>query len=139
MCAKLVVTSGQLFRGARGRRHGKAVVKSATKRNPHGLARLLEFRRSSLKLTLQEVARRANAHGEPLPVSTIWRIEKGRLEPGARRLHLLLRIYGIEPNLASELATLEEGLGPLPEGDFETLYTGARGAWDRGDSREAHA
>ena len=115
------------------------MVKSATKRNPHGLATLLKFRRSSLKLTLQDVSNRADAEGEPLPVSTLWRIERGRLEPGARRLHLLLRIYGIEPSIASELATLEEGLGPLPTGDVETLYRAALSSWKRGDAKETLA
>ncbi len=49
-----------------------------------------------------------SALGEPLPVSSLDHIEKGKSEPGVRRLFYLLRLYGVPVQMVAELAELEE-------------------------------
>src|SRR5262245_52108013 len=98
------------------------------------VARLLEARRVDLGMTLDEVCRKAKARGAPLHIPTLWRIEKGRLDPGVVRLNVLLDIYGIEPDLASELASLESTVEELPTGNLFELHKEARRAWESGDA-----
>src|SRR5262245_3487654 len=104
-----------------------------TDRRALHIARLLESRRADLGLTLEEACRRASALGTPIHVPTLWRIEKGRLDPGVRRLTVLLDVYGIEPDLASELTTLQATVEELPTGDVVALHEEAKLAWNRGD------
>src|SRR5262245_30503250 len=103
------------------------------KRSTH-VARLLAARRADMGLTLDEVCRKADARGARLLIPTLWRIERGHLDPGVRRLNVLLDIYGIEPDLAAELASLETAVEDLPVGDLSTLHREARRAWEAGDA-----
>lgn len=105
---------------------------STSKRATH-VARLLAARRADLGLTLDDVCRKATQRGTPIHIPTLWRIEKGRLDPGTRRLNVLLDIYGIAPDLASELASLDSMVDALPDGDLFALHQEAKRAWERGD------
>ena len=105
---------------------------STSTRAPH-VARLLAARRADLRMTLEDVCRKATQRGTPLHIPTLWRIEKGRLDPGVRRLNVLLDIYGIAPDLASELASLDSIVEDLPTGDLFALHQEAKRAWEHGD------
>ena len=97
------------------------------------VARLLAARRADLGMTLDEVCRKATERGTPMHIPTLWRIERGRLDPGVRRLNVLLDIYGIAPDLASELASLDSMVEDLPTGDLFALHQEAKRAWEHGD------
>src|SRR5262245_66369215 len=89
-------------------------------RTARALADQLRRRREALGLTLQEVSRQAAELDEPVPVSTLSRIERGALDPGVRRLHVLLRIYRIDPVIAADIAQLDPRADESPAGETYT-------------------
>lgn len=95
---------------------------------------LLRDRRKGLKLTVAEVTRRLAATGTPIPHSTLIRIEQGKLDPGVRRLHHLLRLYEIPAELVADFVDLESMASrEAIEGDDEALYEKATALWRAGD------
>jgi len=108
---------------------GAAAVKPSI-----AVSKLLRERRAVHKLTLRAVSDRLVQRGERIPVSTLARIEQGKLDPGVRRLHLLLELYRVPPHLVADLVELEMlADAPQVEGDLETLYDTGVAAWKRGD------
>jgi transcriptional regulator with XRE-family HTH domain len=75
---------------------------------------LLRRKRSELGLTLREVSERLRDAGDAIPTSTLARIEQGKLDPGVRRLHHLLRLYNVPPHLVADLVEMEESAQELP-------------------------
>ena len=108
---------------------GAAAVKPSI-----AVSKLLRERRAEHKLTLRAVSDRLAERGERIPVSTLARIEQGKLDPGVRRLHMLLELYRVPPHLVADLVELEL-IAEVPpvEGDLETLYANGVAAWKRGD------
>lgn len=106
-------------------------------RTAGGLARQLRRRREDLGLTLQDVSRRAAALNEPVPVSTLSQIERGVLDPGVRRLNVLLRICGLDPVVAAELADLEARADALPDEDLPTLRSELDRYWKEGNAPQS--
>jgi tetratricopeptide (TPR) repeat protein len=98
------------------------------------VSRLLRERRKGLNLSLSEVARRLAQTGTPIPHSTLVRIEQGKLDPGVRRLHQLLRLYEIPPELVADFVDLENmSSKEAIEGDDDSLYERAIALWRAGD------
>ena len=67
------------------------------------VGRLLRRKRKDLRLTLREVSERMAERGDRIHVSTLVRVEQGKLDPGVRRLHLLLRLYDV-PRILSRIS-----------------------------------
>jgi tetratricopeptide (TPR) repeat protein len=104
------------------------------------VARLLRERRESLGLTLRSVETLTGDGGNPIPHSTLARIEQGRLDPGVRRLQQLLRLYGLSSQAAGELLDLEALAGAVPfERDPIKLRDLALAAWHDGRVSDALA
>ena len=59
------------------------------------VGRLFRNRRHEMRLTLRDVSERMEEMGERFPTSTLIRVEQGKLDPGVRRLHLLMKLYRI--------------------------------------------
>ncbi len=98
------------------------------------VGRLLRGRRRELGLTLAEVTRRLARRGERVPLSTLARVEQGKLDPGVRRLHRLVRLYDLPPPLVADILDLEESSAEIPASDdLETLYREGTEHWRRGD------
>jgi tetratricopeptide (TPR) repeat protein len=98
------------------------------------VGRLLRQRRKEMRLTLREVSERMADRGDRIPTSTLVRIEQGKLDPGVRRLHLLLRLYDLPAHLVADLVELE-GLAvePPAETDPEALFREGVECLQRGD------
>lgn len=80
------------------------------------------------------------ATGESLPPSTLARIEQGKLEPGVRRLHLLLRLYDIDAEQVADMVEFETAGVSLPDhGDLRRLLVEASEHWNSGRDSEAIA
>jgi len=78
--------------------------------------------------------------GNPIPFSTLGRIEQGQLDPGMRRLQRLLRLYHLPIQAAGDLLDLDDLLDELPsERDPTKLYKEGLAAWQKGDLRKAIA
>jgi tetratricopeptide (TPR) repeat protein len=76
-----------------------------------------------MNLTLRDVSEKLEARGERFPTSTLVRVEHGKLDPGVRRLHLLMSLYRIPPQLVADLVELEEHAVREPETtDLEALH-----------------
>ena len=78
------------------------------------IGRLLREKRKERQLTLREVSERMAERGGRIPISTLVRIEQGKLDPGVRRLHALLRFYDVPPHLVADLVELEDLAVELP-------------------------
>ena len=78
------------------------------------LAKLLKDRRREMRLTLREVQRETEEIGQPIPSATINRVEQGKVDPGVKRLHVLLQLYGIPVQLAADLLEIEDFAADLP-------------------------
>ena len=95
---------------------------------------LLRNRRRRLGYTLREVERLTSSQGNLIPFSTLARIEQGRLDPGLKRLHALLQLYGLPIQAAGDLLDIEAIAGSLSvEGDVVTLGERGAKAWQSGD------
>jgi tetratricopeptide (TPR) repeat protein len=89
---------------------------------------------------LREVERLTLAQGNLIPFSTLARIEQGRLDPGLKRLHALLQLYGLPVQAAGDLLDLEAIAGESwVEGDVKTLRKRGSDAWQSGDLPTAMA
>jgi transcriptional regulator with XRE-family HTH domain len=101
---------------------------------------LLRDRRRRLGYTLREVERLTSSQGNLIPFSTLARIEQGRLDPGLKRLHALLQLYGLPIQAAGDLLDIESIAGRVPiDGDFESLRDRGSKAWQGGDLPTAMA
>lgn len=102
------------------------------------VGRLLRERRKALRMTLREVEKRMSAEaGERLPASTLVRIEQGKLDPGVRRLQLLIRLYRIPSELVADLVELESNaIEPDAGLSIEQLIEEGERLWRAG---EVHA
>ena len=104
------------------------------------VAGLLRRRREALGLTLRAVAKLAAEAGNPIPYSTLARIEQGVLDPGVKRLQQLLRLYHVPLQAAGDLLDLEDMADELPtETEPKALYQSAVDAWKGGEIRRALA
>lgn len=101
---------------------------------------LLRDRRQRLGYTLREVERLTSAQGNVIPFSTLARIEQGRLDPGLKRLHALLQLYGLPIQSAGDLLDMESVAGTIAvDGDFAALRDRGTDAWQSGDLPTAMA
>ena len=106
----------------------------------HAVGDLLRHRRKRLGYTLREVERLTSAQGNLIPFSTLARIEQGRLDPGLKRLHALLQLYGLPIQAAGDLLDMESIAGTVAvQGDFSTLRDRGTKAWQDGDLPTAMA
>jgi transcriptional regulator with XRE-family HTH domain len=95
---------------------------------------LLRNRRRRLGYTLRQVEQLTSAQGNLIPFSTLARIEQGRLDPGLKRLHALLQLYGLPIQAAGDLLEMESLAGTVEaDGDFATLRDRGTEAWRSGD------
>ncbi len=98
------------------------------------VADLLRSRRLELGLSLREVESQTGVLGETIPITVIARVERGAVDPGFRRLNVLLRLYDIPLDVAGGLADLEQFAGALPA-DPAADYQEAIRQWKAGDLR----
>jgi tetratricopeptide (TPR) repeat protein len=83
---------------------------------------------------LKQVSDRLAEQGERIPPSTLARVENASLDPGIRRLHLLLAVYDIPPRVVADLVELEMlGDAARPDVDLETLYREGLESWREGN------
>lgn len=102
------------------------------------VADLLRHRRQALGLTLRAVEKLAADAGNPIPYSTLARVEQGLLDPGVKRLQQLLRLYQIPLQVAGDALDVEDMASkPIAEEDPSKIYKLAVAAWERGDNSEA--
>jgi tetratricopeptide (TPR) repeat protein len=104
------------------------------------VATLLHDRRRRLGLTLRAVSAMSADGGDPIPHSTLARIESGALDPGVRRLGHLLRLYRLPAQAAGDLLDLEALAADAPaERNPVKLKDRALAAWQDGRVGEALA
>jgi tetratricopeptide (TPR) repeat protein len=102
------------------------------------VAQLLRERRQSLGLTLRRVEELSGESGDPIPHSTLARIELGLFDPGVRRLGQLLELYQLPIEAAGDVLKIEALAGVLPiERDPAKLRDRALEAWRNGKVPEA--
>lgn len=102
------------------------------------VAGLLRSRRESLGLTLRKVEELSGASGNPIPHSTLARIELGQFDPGVRRLGQLLGLYQLPMQAAGDVLDLEALGGATPiERNPAKLRDRALDAWRHGRIAEA--
>lgn len=110
---------------------GKAAIRPS-----FAVSRLLRQKRLECKLSLAAVSERLAKRGHRIPPSTLGRIEQGKLDPGVRRLYLLLDLYRIPPHLVSDLVELEmlaRGAPRVLPANLEALHTQGIEHWKKGD------
>ncbi|HKQ60117.1 MAG TPA: helix-turn-helix transcriptional regulator [Candidatus Polarisedimenticolaceae bacterium] len=104
------------------------------------MAGLLRDRRRQLGLSLRDVEERSRAFGRPIPFTTLGKVEQGRVDPGVKRLHLLMRLYHMPLELAGDVLDLEEYAALLPpEIPRERLLDEAVAHWQKGDLQKGLA
>ncbi len=97
------------------------------------VADFLRARRKRLGWTLRDVDRRASQAGSPIPFTTLGKIESGAVDPGLRRLHALLQLYGLPIQAAGDLLEMESLATGLPEEkSAKQLREIAHKAWQEG-------
>lgn len=101
------------------------------------VGRLLHRRRRELGWSLQETSDRLfEDKNHRIPPSTLAKIERGRLDPGVRRLHYLLSLLGIPSPLIADLVEIEnltEGVEVDASVPLETLYKEGTKHWKSGN------
>ena len=108
---------------------GSAVVSPSA-----ALGRMLRQSRKRRGWTLKRVSAQCQSRGEPIPLSTLAKIEQGKVDPGIRRLHMLLQLYQIPIDLVGDMVELEEQAADPPETeDLEALFRDGVEHWRRGD------
>ncbi len=121
-----------------GHGRGTYVRMSAGLKKSRAVAELLRSKREELGLTLRDVEKRSAEAGEIIPFPTLARVEQGRVDPGVRRFHLLLRLYQVPFDLAADLIELEDFAGAMPRSkDAQRLYNEAHTLWKKGETKEA--
>ena len=104
------------------------------------VGQLLRNGRLELNWSLREVSERSAERGELIPTSTLVRVEMGRLDPGVRRLHVLLGLYDIPPHLVADVIELEELAVDEPvEEDLKALFENGIEFLKRGNTAQALA
>jgi transcriptional regulator with XRE-family HTH domain len=104
------------------------------------VARLLRDRRRELGWTLREVEERCRTLGRPVHFTTLARVERGEVDPGLRRLHVLFKIYDLPHKVMEDLLEVEEFAGDLPtDAPTARLYEDAVRDWKAGDLRKGLA
>ena len=78
------------------------------------LAKLMKERRLEMGLSLREVQRETEEAGVPIPFSTLSKVEQGKVDPGIKRLQVLLRLYRVPVQLAADLLEIEDFAADLP-------------------------
>ena len=112
----------------------------AAHRPSAAVGQLLRNRRLELNWSLRDVSERAGEHGDAIPTSTLVRVEMGTLDPGVRRLHILLDLYDIPPHLVADVIELEELAVDEPaEGSLEELFENGIEFLKRGNTAQALA
>lgn len=102
------------------------------------LARLLRDRRRQLGLSTREISARTAELGQPIPASTLTRIEQGKTDPGVRRLVQLLRIYEISPEQMADLVEVAESAPSIkPSESLRAVFDRALGLAKAGEIRRA--
>ncbi len=100
----------------------------------HSVGELLRDRRRRLGYTLRQVEQLTSSQGNVIPFSTLARIEQGRLDPGLKRLHALLQLYGLPIQAAGDLLDMEALSGTVAvERDLAKLRDRGVEAWQSGD------
>jgi transcriptional regulator with XRE-family HTH domain len=103
------------------------------------VGKLLRRRREALGLSLRQVAQRSGGRGEGIPASTLVRIEQGKLDPGVRRLNVLLRLYELDPEHVADLVELESLAVESPVGELTDLIERGKQFWREGNVPHALA
>ena len=108
---------------------GSAVVSASP-----AVGRLLRESRKRRGWTLKRVVEQCEERGQPIPLSTLAKIEQGRVDPGIRRLKTLLDLYRIPSELAHDMVELEQMAAVPPEStDVRELYQRGVEHWKAGD------
>jgi len=102
------------------------------------LAALLRDRREQLNLTLREVEDRSRQFGDPIPFTTLGKVERGVVDLGFPRLNSLCKVYGISLQTAGDVLDLEHR-EPIEQRPVAVLEEEAAESWKRGDIRNAMA
>ncbi len=94
-----------------------------------------------MALTLREVQRQTEEIGQPISSATINRVEQGKVDPGVKRLHTLLRVYDLPVHLASDLLDIEDFAANMPPKSvpLEQLHRDGVRHWKQGRLREGMA
>lgn len=104
------------------------------------VAELLRSKREDLGLSLREIEKRTAEAGELIPFPTLAKVEQGKVDPGVRRLHLLLKLYKVPLQVVSDLVELEDFAGKLPKHqDGKKLYEEGLQLWKSGETRKGLA
>ena len=104
------------------------------------VADYLKRGRARSGMSFREVEQQTRARGLLVPFSTLAKIERGRLEPGLKRLRQLLDLYGAPAGIVDELLDLEIFMGEPPrirDEDEESAYARARALLLAGDVKQA--
>jgi len=88
--------------------------------------------------TLREVEERSRRYGRPIPFTTLAKVERGRVDPGLRRLNVLFKVYDLPLSLAQDVMDLEEFAVRAPRPDAPRHETSIE-RWQAGDLSEALA
>lgn len=100
------------------------------------IAQLLRDQRQQRGWTLRDVESRSRSLGRPIPFTTLAKVEQGKVDPGLRRLNVLLKLYDLSPRLALDVVDLEEFSMEAPaNATLATLNEDALRAWRAGDLR----
>lgn len=75
---------------------------------------MMRERRIQMGLSLRDVQRATEEAGTPIPYATLSRVEQGKVDPGVRRMHALLRLYHLPIQLAADLIDIENFASPPP-------------------------
>jgi len=107
------------------------------------IASLLRGRRRELGLSLRDVELRTQEMGQVIPFTTLSKVEQGTVDPGVRRLHQLLRVYDLSPQLTHDLLDLEGFVEEFPDvashRSLESLKEEGLEAWKSGKVRKGLA
>jgi tetratricopeptide (TPR) repeat protein len=102
------------------------------------MADLLRRRRLQLGLTLREVQEQTGALGKAIPFTTLAKVEQGRVDPGVKRLHQLLRLYNVPIQMAAELLDLEQWPDDRVRAlEPEVLHEEGLEHWKKGELKKA--
>lgn len=111
--------------------------RQAIKTSP-AMARYLRECRQKSGLTLREVHELTAAEGDPIPSSTVCKIEQGKVEPGLVRVRQLLNVYHKPLHQAADLLEIEALVdGKASKGSPDERFESGMRALQEGRVREA--